>query len=159
MRRLFRMSLVLGLTGIAGFLGIVVWAHSAPRPANLGLTDGRLTPCPPTPNCVASEQAAQAQLMPPLRYATSQEAAKERLIEIVQGLPRTRFIADQGPYMAAEFRTPVIGFIDDVEFRFDDTAKVIHFRSASRLGRHDLGVNRERMDVISNAFNNHTTTP
>jgi uncharacterized protein (DUF1499 family) len=47
-----------------------------------------------------------------------------------------------------EFRTPVIGFIDDVEFRFDDRAGMIHFRSASRLGRSDLGVNRKRMETL-----------
>lgn len=158
MRRLLRTSLVLALLGTAACFGMATWARSAPRPANLGLVEGHLTPCPPTPNCVASEQTAAAQLMPPLRYATSAEAAKQHLIEIVRGLPRTTFIADEGAYMAAEFRTPVIGFIDDVEFRFDDTAKVIHFRSASRLGRHDLGVNRGRMEAISDAFNNHTTT-
>jgi uncharacterized protein (DUF1499 family) len=39
-------------------------------------------------------------------------------------------------------------FVDDVEFLADDAAKVIHVRSASRLGRSDLGVNRKRIELI-----------
>jgi uncharacterized protein (DUF1499 family) len=35
-----------------------------------------------------------------------------------------------------------------VEFWFDENAKVIHVRSASRIGHSDLGVNRERVDEI-----------
>jgi uncharacterized protein (DUF1499 family) len=35
-----------------------------------------------------------------------------------------------------------------VEFVFDDEAKTIHFRSASRTGYGDLGVNRARMEQV-----------
>ena len=35
---------------------------------------------------------------------------------------------------------------------FDDNAKTIHFRSASRIGYSDLGVNRRRMEEIRKAF-------
>jgi uncharacterized protein (DUF1499 family) len=38
--------------------------------------------------------------------------------------------------------------VDDVEFVFDDEAKTIHFRSASRTGYGDLGVNRARMEQV-----------
>jgi uncharacterized protein (DUF1499 family) len=41
-----------------------------------------------------------------------------------------------------------MGFVDDVEFLIDDSAKVIHVRSASRLGQSDLGVNRQRIETI-----------
>jgi uncharacterized protein (DUF1499 family) len=42
--------------------------------------------------------------------------------------------------------------VDDVDLLFDDKAKVIHFRSAARLGRRDFGVNRERMEEIRRRF-------
>jgi uncharacterized protein (DUF1499 family) len=42
--------------------------------------------------------------------------------------------------------------VDDVHFLFDDAAKEIHFRSASRLGRSDFGVNRKRMEEIRRGF-------
>ncbi len=155
MRRLLRISLGLGVLGAAAFVGLSLWARAAPRPTNVGRANGHLLPCPPTPNCVATEQAGSTQLMPPLAYTGAEAEAKARLIEIVRGLPRTTLIADQDAYLAAEARTPGIGFIDDVEFRFDDNAKVIHFRSASRLGRHDLGVNRARMATLTQAWNSN----
>jgi len=42
--------------------------------------------------------------------------------------------------------------VDDVDFRFDDEARQIHFRSASRLGRRDFGVNRERMEEMRRRY-------
>ena len=43
-------------------------------------------------------------------------------------------------------------FVDDVEFLLDDATGQIYFRSASRVGRSDLGVNRRRMEAIRDAF-------
>ena len=53
-------------------------------------------------------------------------------------------------YLYAEFATPLMGFVDDVEFYCD--GKVIQVRSASRLGYSDLGVNRKRIEEIRAAF-------
>jgi uncharacterized protein (DUF1499 family) len=50
-----------------------------------------------------------------------------------------------------EFRTS-LGFVDDVEFYVDGSQKVIHLRSASRVGYWDLGVNRKRMESIRTEF-------
>lgn len=41
-----------------------------------------------------------------------------------------------------------MGFVDDVEFLLDAGARVIHVRSASRLGRRDFGVNRARIEAL-----------
>ena len=49
-------------------------------------------------------------------------------------------------YLYAEFRSRLLGFVDDVEFFFDGV--VVHVRSASRLGRRDFGVNRARVEEI-----------
>ena len=132
--------------------GLMIWARMAQRPANLGPTNNQLAPCPETPNCVATQSALPTQLMPPLVYTDSLADAKARLLQVVQAAPRVTEIANQDNYLAFVFRSRLIGFPDDVEFYFDDTAKLIHFRSASRLGRSDLGVNRARMEAISEAF-------
>ena len=55
-------------------------------------------------------------------------------------------------YVWVEFRTPGFGFIDDVEFRLAGEERLIHFRSASRIGRSDFGVNRKRLQRIGDAF-------
>jgi uncharacterized protein (DUF1499 family) len=36
-----------------------------------------------------------------------------------------------------------------VEFYVDEAAGLIHFRSASRLGEGDMGVNRQRMEMLT----------
>jgi len=151
-RMLFIIVIVVAGLVIAGTIGLMAWARSAKRPTNLGVINGQLAPCPNTPNCVATQNAAASQQMPPLAYTGSVADAKARLLKVVQSMPRVEQLADQDNYLAFVFRSPLIGYPDDVEFLLDDTAKLIHFRSASRLGKGDMGVNRARMAAISKAF-------
>ncbi len=61
---------------------------------------------------------------------------------------RARIVREQPGYLQAEFTSRMLGFVDDVEFVLEPTARVIHVRSASRLGYRDFGVNRERVEAI-----------
>jgi uncharacterized protein (DUF1499 family) len=90
--------------------------------------------------------------MNPIQYQGSLEDARRRLLGIVRALPRVTVVEDRGNYLRVEFRSAFFSFVDDVEFEFDDAAKVIHFRSASRLGYYDFGVNRRRMETIIPEF-------
>ena len=74
------------------------------------------------------------------------------MLQVLRDHPRTRIVQEEPGYLKAECRSRVFRFVDDVEILFDDGAKQIHFRSASRLGRKDFGVNRERMETIRKAF-------
>ncbi len=136
----------------AGFLAVMVWARTAPTPRGLGLRDGRLAPCPDSPNCVSTEAADPAHAMEPIPYDGPPARARERLLAVIRATPRTRIARNDPDYLHVEFRTPVIGFIDDVEFRFDHRAGLIRFRSASRLGHSDLGVNRKRMEAVRTRY-------
>ena len=60
-------------------------------------------------------------------------------------------------FIHVEFTSNIFRFIDDVEFYLTEQG-VIHFRSASRIGHSDLGVNRRRVEMIRIAFNNITKT-
>jgi uncharacterized protein (DUF1499 family) len=59
--------------------------------------------------------------------------------------PRTRVVIDQPGYLRAEATSRLFRFIDDVEIVVDTANRVYRFRSASRVGKGDMGVNRERM--------------
>jgi uncharacterized protein (DUF1499 family) len=48
--------------------------------------------------------------------------------------------------------TPLMRYRDDVEFFFDEDASLIHFRSASRVGYSDKGLNRQRYEAIAKAY-------
>ncbi len=122
------------------------------RPADIGVHDGRLKEAPPTPNCVNSQSTDGYSKIAPLSYAGDGRKALARLHQIVASLPAARVIDSRPDYVYAEFASRWMGFVDDVEFYLDEKAAVIHVRSASRLGRKDFGVNRERVEAIRTAF-------
>ena len=75
-----------------------------------------------------------------------------RLLPVLRAVPRTTIVQSGADSVRVEFRTRFFRFVDDAQFVFDDKAKTIHFRSASRVGHSDLGVNRRRMEGIRRAF-------
>jgi len=74
--------------------------------------------------------------------------AKEALKAVLATLSRSKLVEEDESYLHYEFTSLLLRFVDDVEFLFDDAAKTIHFRSASRTGYSDLGVNRQRMEQV-----------
>ncbi len=125
---------------------------SGKQPTNLGVNDGQLAPCPNTPNCVSSQSQDQDHNIEALSYQTDPTAAFSNLKKIVQNMERTKIVTEDPHYLYAEFTSGIMGFVDDVEFQLDEAAKVIHVRSASRLGQSDLGVNRKRIETIRTQF-------
>jgi uncharacterized protein (DUF1499 family) len=112
------------------------------RPANLGVKDGRLAPCKPTPNCVSS----QASPDDAEHYIAPIQGDLADVRKAVDAMPRATVIEQGDNYLYAEFRTPLMRYVDDVEFFFDGA--VLQVRSASRLGRRDFGVNRRRVEAL-----------
>jgi uncharacterized protein (DUF1499 family) len=125
---------------------------SGTRPSTLGVQEGRLAPCPNSPNCVSTQSTDEKHRIDPIAYATSMEEARKRLEKIVRAMPRTKVVRLEEDYMHLECRSKLFRFVDDVEFWFDDANKVIHCRSASRKGYSDLGVNRKRVEQIREQF-------
>jgi uncharacterized protein (DUF1499 family) len=107
-----------------------------------------LEPCPSSPNCVSTQAPDMGHAIAPFRYRKSRAEAKEALKEVIRSLPRTKLIEEDESYLHYEFTSLLLRFVDDVEFLFDDETKTIHFRSASRTGYGDLGVNRTRMEQV-----------
>ncbi|MBW4606393.1 MAG: DUF1499 domain-containing protein [Hassallia sp. WJT32-NPBG1] len=118
------------------------------RPNNLGVNNGKLAPCPNSPNCVSSQSSDVGHSIAPLTYSSTPEQAIAKLKSVIESLPRTKIITESNDYLYAEFKSALMGFVDDVEFYLDPKANVIQVRSASRLGQSDLGVNRKRIETI-----------
>lgn len=119
------------------------------RPANIGIVSGKLAACPSSPNCVSSFSQDAEHKIEPLTYTSSQSEAMAKLKGAIESLGKTKIITATDNYLYAEFTSALMGFVDDVEFLLDDEAKVIHVRSASRLGESDLGVNRKRIEYFA----------
>ena len=112
----------------------------------------RLKPCPDSPNCVSTQTDQEDKLRDPIPFTGSVEEARQRIRKIVEAMPRTVLLAEEDNYLHFSFRTFPIPFTDDVEFLIDEQNKVVHYRSASRVGHSDLGVNGRRMAKVVEAI-------
>ncbi len=93
-----------------------------------------------------------AHAIAPILYQSTHADAMQRLLTVLRSVPRCTIVASGPSTVQVEFRTRILRFVDDAQFLFDERAKTIHFRSASRVGRSDFGVNRRRMEEIRRAF-------
>jgi len=116
-----------------------------------GPGEGDLPPCPSSPNCVSSRDPDPDRRVDPIPFRGTAAEAREAIETVVRSFPRALIVATSGGIVRVEFRSR-LGFVDDVEFRINETAGVIHVRSASRTGYWDLGVNRRRVESIREAF-------
>jgi uncharacterized protein (DUF1499 family) len=122
---------------------------------DLGVNNGKLMPCPKTPNCVNSQAADEKHYIQPIHYTGTQQEAQDRLLQILESEKQTKILATQENYIRAEFTSALFRFVDDVEFYFPEEQadeKIIHIRSASRVGYSDLGANRKRIEQIRSKF-------
>jgi uncharacterized protein (DUF1499 family) len=67
-------------------------------------------------------------------------------------MPGIKLVEQRPNYLHAQAETRWLRFVDDLEFWFNPTRGVIEVRSASRLGREDFGVNRQRIEAIRAAY-------
>lgn len=130
-----------------------VLSLSGDRPSNLGVKNGKLSPCPASPNCVSSQSSDDDHKVEPLIYEGTPEEAIGELKAILENIENAEIITVADNYIYAEFTSKLMGFVDDVEFYLDEEPGLIQVRSASRLGESDLGVNRQRVEAIRAQFN------
>lgn len=141
--------LIVALVVLSPVILLAILSFMAKKPSNLGVVNGRLAPCPNSPNCVSTQANDADHRMEPIPF---DDQAIERLKTVIGAMPRMKVVTETDDYIHAEATSRLFRFVDDVEFFVDRAAKVIHFRSASRVGHSDFGVNRARMEQIRAAF-------
>lgn len=144
MRKKLPMTIALPL------LAVVLAACAGERPKNLGVKDGVLAACPSSPNCISSFAGDEGHRIAPFSFVDDPTAAFARLTQLLRQRSDATIIEAGSGYLRVELRTTL--FVDDAEFLLDGEKKVIHLRSASRLGYSDLGKNRRRVEEIRAAF-------
>ena len=119
------------------------------RPTGLGFTAGKFKPPSRKPNSVSSTVVTtDSHYIAPIKFTGDAAVAWKKLLALVSEQPRTTLVEQKPNYLCAEFKTAMLGYVDDVEFALDAKAKTIHVRSASRLGIRDFGVNRKRIEAL-----------
>lgn len=159
-RWLWRLLLLVGLAAAALVAAGQAGLLQGTAPTSLGVRDGRLQPPSARPNSVSSQaalwpdhpQARDAAIAPLPLQPGGGPATMARLQALVQATPGARIVQAEPGYLRAEFTSRWLGFVDDAEFWLDPAAGVVQVRSASRLGRRDLGVNRARIERLRAAL-------
>lgn len=111
-----------------------------------------LPPCPDTPNCVSSLAAKPSQKVAPFAFDGPAGAAQSKLMRVIEHDRNATVIDAREGWIAVEFRSRFLGFVDDVRFELDDRGRIFHVHSASRTGYWDLGVNRRRLEALRTRF-------
>ncbi|HLA29573.1 MAG TPA: DUF1499 domain-containing protein [Pseudomonas sp.] len=127
-------------------LALLLGACSGSPAENLGLHDGRLAPCPDSPNCVNSQAGDAEHFIAPLPLKGSAQQTQTLLKQLLASEPRVRLVEEAPGYLRAEFSSKLMRFVDDVEFSIGESA--VDVRSASRLGYADFEVNRKRIEAL-----------
>lgn len=113
------------------------------------MTNTSIAPCPDTNNCVSTEAEREAQRMPAIPFDDPPSAALARAKSALLAEKRTTIVGQGDDWISAECRSALFRFVDDVHVVIDAPKQLIRFRSASRVGESDLGVNRRRMERVS----------
>lgn len=90
--------------------------------------------------------------MSPLPYVENRERSIEAIKMVMGQLPRAELVDESEFGLQYVVTSKVFRFKDDVTFLFDDETRQVEFRSASRVGYTDFGVNRKRMEDVSERY-------
>jgi uncharacterized protein (DUF1499 family) len=112
-----------------------------------GLQDGKLAPCPGSPNCVSSDDQGKHAIAA-FNLKTAPAQAWQALERVLAEIPRVKIVTRTEQYLHAEFTSTVLRFVDDVEFSLRPELRIIAVRSASRVGYYDFGANRSRVEDL-----------
>lgn len=134
---------------LVGFFSYVTISNKLPE--GLGVTEGELLPCPPSPNCVSTQASPEEDSehhVDPIVYTDDRMKTQLLIESYMLGKGNAHLVSSSLGYVHFEVKSPLIGYIDDVEFYLPAADSVVHIRSASRIGYSDFGVNRERVRQI-----------
>jgi uncharacterized protein (DUF1499 family) len=124
-------------------------------PKTIGVNNGKLAAMPNSPNAVSSQATEKEKKVEPLEFKGDIDESKEAILEIIKSMGNVNIIENKEDYIYAVFTTEKMKYKDDVEFYFDKKSKVIHFRSASRVGYSDMGLNKQRYEDIKKVYIEH----
>lgn len=145
--------IIIAVLIIAGFVGFIVLGLMSQSGAANGLVGGKLSRCPDKPNCVCSDfEADVSHYIEPI--VISAGTASEALSKMKNSIREMggSIQVENDNYLAATFTSSIFKFVDDLEIRVDKDQKMIHLRSASRVGRSDRGVNKERIERLKSLY-------
>jgi uncharacterized protein (DUF1499 family) len=149
------MYIVIGLLALILLGAVAIFLQNRKPNIELGLVDGRLREIPSSPNCVSTQTEQVDKRIEPIAFKESLEDSKLAMKAAIEAYGGIELMEEQGDYIYAVATTSVMKFHDDIEIYFDQEAQLIHYRSASRAGYSDMGLNLERYEAIVQYYKEH----
>lgn len=148
------MKFILVIAVIIVILGTAMMLKNSKLPKNLGVDNGKLSELPNSPNGVSSQTSQADKLVDAIKYKASADLTREKIKESCIEFANAKLEEENESYMRFVFTTGKMKYNDDVEFFFDDKNELVHYRSNSRVGYSDMGLNKERYLKIVESYAN-----
>lgn len=152
MKTFFAAFLIIALVAAGGYrLVRQLAAESREISVNSSLIGDNLLPCPAAFNCVNSDSMpTDSHFIVPISDEDGTRWSK--LVRTVDNMEGAELVLSTDNYAYFTFTVKHLNFVDDVEFHNRPVEKLIAVRSASRVGKIDLGNNRRRVENIRAAL-------
>jgi len=114
-----------------------------------GLVDSKLSACSKKPNCVCTEYPDD-----PSHFIEAIQYQSINIGNIIDAIESTGGVLtdSNNDYIAATYTSRIFKYVDDLEIRIDAEKKLLHLRSASRVGHSDMGANLKRLENFKRAL-------
>jgi uncharacterized protein (DUF1499 family) len=131
---------------------LMMAVKNARTPQGLGVNEGQLAALPGTPNAVSSQTGDTEKRVDPFPFKGDIKETKRMIKQALQDYGNIEIEAETDSYIHAVSTTRKMKYHDDLEFYFDEKDQVVHFRSASRVGKSDLGLNSDRYNHLMESY-------
>lgn len=99
-------------------------------------------------NCTSSTASTRKNQVEPIAYQGASAEVIAKIASVISAQKGASIQTQNATYLHATFKTPLMGYTDDLELLLDESSGVLNIRSASRIGRSDLGANRKRIAAL-----------
>ena len=144
------MYVIGGLVVLMG--GTIFFQNQKPK-IDLGIKSGKFSEIPTSPNCVSSQTDQTEKKVAALTFKGGLVETKTAMKKAMQAYGSIEIKEETDTYIYAVATTGKMKYHDDIELYFDEVNALIQYRSASRAGYSDMGLNRERYDAIAKSYN------
>jgi len=134
-------------------LALVLFTACSAKAPDMGMTNGKFAACTADDeDCISSQSNDMAYSIAPFKADGDPEIVMVDLAKSVESIFGGKVITMKDNYLRAEFRGSVMRTMDDVEFFYDQEAKLIHIHAVSRDELMDFDDNRDRLEELRVLF-------
>lgn len=119
---------------------------------DLGMEDGKFKPLSNKPNNVSTQTQNLEKKVEPWPFKGTKEETMAAIKSAINSYGGAETQKENENYLYVVFTTKLMRYHDDAEFWLDDEDRLVHFRSASRAGYSDMGLNRKRYDQLTEVY-------